>query len=580
MQIARDATNSALPRFGSPNGKVESPIQNQKTNIKNPISPRPGIFPSVKTLVIIGLFLAATMARAERILLVPLDSRPAAGQFAKMISHMASVEINMPPYDELGRFVSAGTPDRILDWMDQQDYADVNAVVLSTDMIAYGGLIASRVDDTSLEQAEERLTRLEAIRLKHPNVKFYAFSAIMRLMPTSTKKSAPWRNNLGRYAEVQDRYSRTKDPSDFAGLKHLLKLIPAGLVDQYEETRQRDHAVQVHLVHMAAEGVFDYLILGQDDARLFGPHVPETLHLRQLAQNLGIVDRVYFCEGIDQHANILVSRALLTEATWTPHVRIVYSDPEGKQKYNVYESKPTEESLSDQIIASGAVPMGPDGVYDYTLYVNTPGRRAEPFRQFVDALKSELDQGFPVAVADINLGKDGTADPQLFSLLFEHQRMMRLLSFAGWNTAGNSMGTAIPAANVYLLARRLRVDPLAREIAQREFLLHRFVNDYAYHRFTRPTAYKIIEKYDKGGSDETSSAVLKRSEAFVKTDLRKRLNQYFAEQFLKRRFFAGTKQYVVSGITGIKIFLPWPRAYEVRLEFQMLAKPVEAATGS
>lgn len=530
----------------------------------------------MKFLAAAVLALAACLAQADRILLIPLDSRPATGQFAQMIARMASVDVNMPPYEDLGRFTNPGSPDRILNWLQNADYSDVSAVVVSTDMIAYGGLIASRVNDVSVATAQQRLLRLEHIRRLHPTVKFYAFSAIMRLTPTATKGASAWRVDLGRYAEIQDRYNRVKDPKDFARLKNLIKMIPPHEIDKYEVTRQRDHAIQVDLVRMAARSVFDYLILGQDDARPYGPHVPETHHLKQLVSGLGIDGKVYFCEGIDQHSNILISRALLQEAGWVPRIRIVYSDEAGRLKYNEFESKPIEQSLKDQIIASGARPVGSDNAYDYALYVNTPGRREASFRQFVEALKGELDQGFPVCVADINLAKDGTADQELFDALFEQQRMMRLLSFAGWNTAGNTMGTAIPAANVYLLARRLRVDPLERELAQREFLLHRFVNDYAYHKFTRPAAYKIIEASDKNAKDETSGATFKKANEFVKADLAKHLDRYFREQFLDRRFFAGTNEYEVSGITGIKIFLPWPRAYEVRLEFRLEAKPVDA----
>src|SRR5690606_20998551 len=126
-------------------------------------------------------------------------------------------------------------------------------------------------------------------------------------------------------------------------------------------------------------------------------------------------------------------------------------------------------------------------------YVNTPGSRDLYFQGFTQRLSADLDQGLPVAVADVNLGKDGTCDPELFEVLWRNNRMWKLLSFAGWNSAGNTMGTTVPAANVYLLARRRSMDPLHREIAQREFLLHRFVNDFAYHHFTRPIAYDLID---------------------------------------------------------------------------------------
>jgi hypothetical protein len=424
-------------------------------------------------------------ARAEKILLVPIDSRPAAGQFAQMIAQMGNVDLRLPVYNQLGRFTSPGSPEAILHWLQIQDYTDVKAVVVSADMIAYGGLIASRVDGTSKATAQARLEKLARIRALHPGVKFYVFSAIMRLAPTRTKSTAKWGVELGRYEELISRYKTDKDPRFAKWISELEPQIPKSEIARYERTRVRNLQICAELIRMMAKGNFDYLAFGQDDARPYGPHVWETQRLKQIVSETGTNSRIYFCEGIDQHSNVLLSRALLEGNDWKPKIKIVYSDEKGRKLYANFESKPIEDSLRDQIIASGAEPATDDSAYDFALYVNTPGRRDQEFVKFMENLKNEIDQGFPVAVADINLAKDGTADPDLFAFLSDNDRMVQLLSFAGWNTAGNSMGTAIPAANIYLLSRRLNVDPLQRELARRVFLLHRFVNDYAYHKFVR-----------------------------------------------------------------------------------------------
>jgi hypothetical protein len=516
--------------------------------------------------------LFVSLAQAERILLIPLDSRPAAGQFAEMIGSMANVQVVQPPYITLGRFTHPGHPEAILKWLESQDFSDVTAVIVSTDMIAYGGLIHSRLNDTSFELAMQRLRRLEEIRRKAPTVRFYGFSAVMRLAPTATKATAAWRMQLARYAEVKERHRINKDAASLQTLRNLQARIPPQEIEKYEATRERNHRVQQALVRMTQSGAFDYLILGQDDAQPIGPHIPETARLRQMVTNLNIGGLVYFCEGIDQHSNVLVSRALLRSRDWIPRVRLVYSDEEGKRRVADYESKTIEQSLRDQVLASGARPAIPDQPYDYTLYLNTPDRRAPEFRDFVEQLTAEVDQGFPVSVADINLGKNGTADPELFDVLSREDRMMKLLSYAGWNTAGNTMGTAIPAANVYLLARRIGTDPVQREIAQREFLLHRFVNDFEYHQFTRPQAYRMIDTSPRASREETYGLEFEAVNDYVRRDLSVRLEQTFRDQFLGRRFFAGTKQYEVSGIDDVRVFLPWPRAYEVRLEFRLQAR--------
>lgn len=533
----------------------------------------------MRFLVAWCLMLAAASGFADRILLVPLDSRPAAGQFAQMIGKMANVTVNMPPYELLGRFTSPGDPDQILQWLGDQDLSDVRAIICSTDMIAYGGLIASRTNETAEEDALIRLRKLLEIKRKSATTKLYLFSSTMRLAPTSTKQTEKFRMRLAMFEEAKDKANRNKDSALLDFTKRLYKTLPPGAVENYEDARRRDHNVQAALLRMTARpNDVEFLIIGQDDARRYGPHVPETRQLQRLSTQLHADRKVYFCEGVDQDANVLLSRALLAQTDWVPHVRVVYSDEAAKTKYAAYEASTIEHSLKEQLLASGAETAATDGEFDYTLYLNVPHPSPERFDEFLAKIKSDLDQGFPCAVADINLGK-ASADPQLVAGLLENGRGMRLLSFAGWNTAGNSIGTTIPAANVYLLARRLGNDPQKREVAQREFLLHRFINDFDYHRFVRPKAYALLKALNEG-KEEVYGSAYEAANSLVDLDLRRYLDSTFRDQLLGHRFFAGTGQYVFTALKNVRIWLPWPRAYEVRIEFQIESRPADADTDS
>ncbi len=513
------------------------------------------------------LFLSVTaVALANRILLVPVDSRPAPGQFAQMIGKIDGIDVRMPPFGTLGRFTTPGNPDRILDWLESQDMSDVSALIASTDMIAYGGLIASRIYDVSSVVAARRMTRLLDIKRRNPRTKLYLFSSTMRLAPTATLKASKFRMKLARYEELKDMAARNGDPYARPQMVALRKKIPLGEIEQYELTRQRNHKLQKTLIQMTKDSLVDFLVIGQDDARPYGPHVAETEEMRQMVKQYALAWKVYFCEGVDQHSIVLLSRALLKESNWTPRVRVVYSDEAGKNAYANFESKKIDESLSEQLLASGARPIGKDGEFDYTLYLNSPNRREAPFKRFLENLKNDLDKGEPTAVADINLGNDGTADPQLFQALWDQDRLTHLLSYAGWNTAGNTIGTSIPAANIYLLAKRTGVDPLVREVAQREFLIHRFINDYAYHKFTRPSAYALIEPshHEEIYGDEWDEV-----NTYVSKDLLRHLRVFFDQGFLGRSFTAGDRSYQYTGLTDAKVWLPWPRPYEARLEFHI-----------
>ncbi len=505
----------------------------------------------------------AVRARADHIILIPLDSRPAAGQFAQMIGKIAACDVTMPPYDDLGRFTSPGKSDRILDWLASQDLHHVTAVIASADMVAYGGLIASRTPETAYELAIKRLDRLVRI-VKNSGAKLYVSSATMRLAPTATRVNRLWRDKMTKYLALRNVYDRTKDAGTRDELHRLLSYIPPKDFDDYIHTRRRDHSVQLQLVKMAANKRINYLVIGQDDAQPFGPHVPEGEELRAAVAKNNAQVSVYFSEGIDQHANLLVSRALLRASDFLPRVRVVYSDAPLAADIADFESKPLKQSVVEQILASGARPADANSSVDYTLFVNVANPSKARFERFRYELSGSIDSEQPTAVADVNLASDGTADERVFNLLYNKSRMLKVLSYAGWNTAGNTLGTSIPMANVYLLARKFNVDPVAREVAHKEFLLHRFVDDYAYHKFVRPEAYKILVERT-GVKEEAYGRGYDEATQVVRRDLAQYLMTYFRDQFSGRQVDAVT----FTGLSDVRVWLPWPRAYEVRLEFRL-----------
>lgn len=533
----------------------------------------------LRATAFLALGLAGTClapAAVERVLLVPVDDRPATTQFAQMIGDMAGVQVDTPPGRLLGRFLQPGNPEAVVQWLDE-NLATYDALVVNTDMIAYGGLIASRTDRTSFSLAVKRIRELTRLRKKFPGLQIYGFSSVMRLAPTATKQTKPWRNELARLVELTELAKATGDPKTKASVAALRAKVPAAEVQRYMAVRDRDHRIQQELLRMTSQGVFQFFALGQDDAKPVGPHVPEVKRLRQMAQNLAIGEKVIFAAGIDQLSNVLTSRAVLAPTDWKPKVRVVYADEAGRQKVAFYESETVDDSLRDQIIGSGSEFARPGESFDYSLYVNTPDPKAFALDAFLQSLKSEVDQGMPVAVADINLGKTGTADPRLFEALTSEGRSSRVLAYAGWNTAGNTMGTTIPAANVYMFARRAQVDALHREVALRTFILHRLVNDFEYHQYVRPEAYAMIDRLPGASREETYGHQLEQVDTLVKADLGARLAKRFEEQLQGTRFFAGSQQYEVTGLRDVEIGLPWPRAYEVRMSFKIdVSSPEEA----
>ena len=113
-----------------------------------------------------------------------MDDRPVTSQLPVMLGRIAGVRVEAPPRDLIGRFLDPGHSDDLIAWLNREAAKpQAGAFVVSTDMLAYGGLTASRVPGPSYADAVFRLRALAQLRLEHPGAWIGAFGTIMRLAP-------------------------------------------------------------------------------------------------------------------------------------------------------------------------------------------------------------------------------------------------------------------------------------------------------------------------------------------------------------------------------------------------------------
>jgi hypothetical protein len=520
----------------------------------------------MRALWVLLFALLCVVASAQKIVLLPLDNRPATGQYAELIGRIGGAQVLQPPFAMLGNFTTPGRPDEILQWIESLDLASVDAFVVSLDMLCFGSLFESRKNNTTVAQAQARIDRFMALRRQAPQAKLYMVSTIMRLTPSATHDALAYRMALARYVEL-----RARGGADERTMQTLRAQIPPGALEAYDAARARNHRLQRSLVASLRPDV-DLLVFGQDDASVHGPHVAEKQSLRALVPPSSR-GRVVFCEGIDQIPSVLVSRALLDRSERKPRVFVRYSDPEGARQIAQFETQPLSQSVADQVVTSGATLATGASDADYTLYVNTPNRRQDRFLEFVESVSRALDAGEPVAVADTNISRTIAApDAQLYTSVSSRNRPMQVLAYSAWNTAANTLGTSVAAANLRMLTL-WRGGDVDSEVAHKQFVLYRMTNDFAFNTLTRPVANALPEGPRK---DVLDGPEYEAVNAFVRTDLSKFLRRTFFESFLGRRFEIGGRAYEIVGITDLSVYLPWPRPYEVRLDFDLQARAVES----
>lgn len=485
---------------------------------------------------------------------VPMDDRPVTMQLPVMLGQIAGVPVLAPPRDEIGRYLQPGRSDALIAWLNATARErHTRSFVISADMLAYGGLVASRVPGPSYADAISRLHELAHLRTEYPGAWIGAFGTIMRLAPTGVPAGTPffaayptW-DYLARYANLHD----PPLPNEAASAAHLVQLIGEPALQQYLATRTRDLGVDRMLLAMTADGTIDRLVLGQDDAGPAGLHVPEVALLQSLLDADGVRGRASIEPGADELGMALVAHAIARSARWTPRVAIRYSTAAGAAYQDPIEYAPIATAIDALVGVCGGVVAGTDSDADIVLFVRVPGDSAQQDRTLLDDMAAAEAAGRSVALADLSYLHDDDQQAVFAQSLLATPVAARLDAYASWNTNANTAGTALAEAIAAGAGRRTHTYD---DLAHRTFTFMRFVDDYAFHDFVRPQLNAALDA--RGIADHTllapdaAAAAAQRNRALL-------WNQ--AERILPM---------LDPGyhIAAIDIGLPWDRTFETSLD--------------
>ncbi len=522
------------------------------------------------------------LGSAGYITLLPIDDRPAVGQFAQMIGAVADHKVTMPPRDMLGQFTTAGNTARLEQWLRSQDYSKTDALIVSVDMLAYGGLVASRTHKVPFDEAKKRLEFFRWFKSKYPRVPVYAFNVIMRVAPTATAATRGIHDKLARWAELKDRAPKTGDKKLDAELEQLTKELSLPVIDDYLAARKRDLQINLAMLDLVKAGTVNELILLQDDARQFGLHRQDQAVLRTKLKELGLESKVPIYNGADEGSLSLVSRAVLDKFQYKLKVAIIYSSEKSRELISPFEDHPLQFTVESQIRAAGGIPVSEFDQSDYRLFVNAPGTSDEEFDLFLKKLLKELKENRHIALADVLFPKPhfSGADERIIAALKRENLFDRFAGYAAWNTAGNTLGTTIPHANLRVFFRSKlndRADRAARtEAAHLEFLLNRFAGDYLYHDIVRLEVNARLR--GQANNQEVTYEFTPQKYEEVNREVEQKLSaeiqKFFADYFKGRThrlaIYKGVEKTItVNGLKDLKVYLPWARAFECVIEFKL-----------
>ncbi len=425
------------------------------------------------------------MTRA--ILALPVDGRPVTCDQVALLAQSAGWRLLLPPRDWLGRMRAPGDRDRLAAWL-LDSAGEAEGLVLSVDTLVYGGLVPSRLSDEDEGALAKRLDMLRALRRRHPQLPIVVFAATMRISNNDhAEEERPYWEEHGRaiwrWSHHRDRHGVLGEPADRQAAEALEERIPAAVLNDYRTVRARNVAITARVLDLAADGAIDFVVLPQDDTAPFGVNVAERRALVARAEALGIADRVASFPGADEVIWTQVARLIARAEGLTPRFAPQWSEPAAASAMIArYEDRPIGETVAAQIAAvGGVVTTDPDSAA-VALFLHTAGAEQGEWAldlwpegprpgvdtAWLDRLAARLDT--PATVALVDLANANGGDPATVAALGERAPLGRLRAYAGWNTAGNSIGSAVAMCAV----------PLRDAQAQRRLLATRFVDDLVY----------------------------------------------------------------------------------------------------
>lgn len=550
---------------------------------------------------------------------IPLDDRAVNYECLALLGQAAGCQLLLPPKAWLGTPWRTGQMERLSAWL-REVAPGADALIVALDTLGYGGLVDSRRSTASLTTVLARLHLLRELKAAQPDLTILAYSVLMRVTRgNDAEEEKPYWGVHGarifRMSVIEDRVAMAvATAAEIAELEELRAVVPSEFVADYRQGRARNHAVNRAMIEWTAAGVFDYLIIPQDDTVDYGWNIAEGRALRQLVGRLGLTERISIYPGADETDMLLLARYAARRAGLRPKVWLRLSGSTASQVITAYEDRPMTELVKAHLGPLGGMLVDTPEAADLLLYVNAPAEvqgngpdqyalllrddelaaLPEPARQavlayrrqpsiadtlrelhtvrrdlpeFVRSLTAALAADRSCAVVDVAYVNAG--DQALGDLLTSQVEVSQLAAYAGWNTAGNTLGSALAQAVIRHLQRLhgATADALA---AHTRLLFLRLVEDYLF--MSRLRTQIMLEELPGLGAPPNMANLGQHAEPVrirVEAQLRAAAQTLAARCFDGRTLTAGDTRLTIASLDVASLDMPWQRLFDITLDIAL-----------
>ncbi len=466
-----------------------------------------------------------------KIAYLPLDERPCNYKYPELaLKGSKRAELITIERSALGLGKVSGDYGKIKNFvLSSAKIAD--ALVISLETLLYGGLFPSRLHNLSGDEILNRLNLVTQVKEINPAIKIYAFTLIMRCPTYTSSAEEPdyygvsgreiFLSGVNRHkystGEIgEDEYIKTE--------KELIGKIGEENLKDYVLRREKNLSAIFEALKLNGK-VFDELVIPLDDSNPYGYTAMDKKRVADFIEKNGLKPVMSY-PGADEVGLTLISRCLTEAFGIQPKIHPVYSSSEAKNVVPLYEDRAVSETVAAQIKACGAVYEENADKADLILLLNVPEfkQREARFPSYREYRKRDLTQLYTamrtlfkkrksIIVADNGYANGGEAE-----YVKKAFRLCSPISYAGWNTDSNTLGTAIAAA---IYKKYFGGD------VSGEFFANRVVEDICYQTYARWKTKEILPRLNVSYDD------IALSEANVRKYALKKVRAFFKKHFKK-----------------------------------------------
>ena len=504
----------------------------------------------------------------KKILYIPLDERPCNYLFPQhLVNTRNDVQLIVPPQEILGNKKKPAVVEKLWQFVFEH-IGKTNGAVISAEMLIYGGLLPSRLHHLPDGAIEKRIENFRQLRKYNINTPIYVSNLIMRTPKVSTSDEEPdyyeyFGLELFRRAYLTDKKKRTGLRKDEESeLRQANDKIPQCYIDDYEYRREVNVKVNVRLLELIAEETIDFLSIPQDDSSVYGYTARDQAIVYGNIATKRLQSKVMVYPGADEVGCTLIARMLNKLLDRKPSVFCFYSSTIGPNIVPLYEDRPMNESVKSHILASGSTVTAIPNEADFILAINAPGKVMEEaanqknkdvtynsYRQlsfFLEQIQRWLQLGKQVVLADNAFANGG--DLEIIQYLDDYKVLDQLISYKGWNTNCNTLGTSI-AAGIFGFGKQNKLE------IQRNLLYHIFDDAFYQAQIRKEITDELLPSLGGNYFD------LNKQDHIVEREIQKQVLEKY--QATVQQSFRHTI------ISKIKIYSPWSRMFEIGMNLEL-----------